>query len=57
MPPDRDAFEVYYSHDLQTATTELIDSLAQGNPGLTRPSGYDRVKFGGRQGLRAATRR
>jgi len=41
------------SHDLQTATNELLDSLAQGNPGLSRPSGYDRVKVGGRQGLRA----
>jgi len=40
------------SHNLQDATAELIDSLAQGNPGLSRPSGYDRVKFGGRQGLR-----
>ena len=26
------------SHDLQTATDELIASLAQGNPGLSRPS-------------------
>ena len=42
------------SHDLQTATNELIASLAQGNPGLSRPSRYDRVKVGGRQGLRAA---
>ena len=41
------------SHDLQTATDELIASLAQGNPGLSRPSGYDRVNVGGRQGLRA----
>jgi hypothetical protein len=41
------------SHDLQTATTELIASLAQGNPGLIRPSRYDRVNVGGRQGLRA----
>src|SRR5581483_2061758 len=28
------------SHDLQTATGELIDSLAQGNPRLGRPSNY-----------------
>ena len=41
------------SHDLQTATNELLASLAQGNPGLSRPSRYDRVKVGGRQGLRA----
>jgi beta-barrel assembly-enhancing protease len=41
------------SHDLQTATSELIDSLAGGNPGLSRPSGFDRVRFAGRQGLRA----
>ena len=41
------------SHDLQTATNELLASLAQGNPGLSRPSRYDRVKIGGRQGLRA----
>ena len=41
------------SHDLQTATDELIATLAQGNPGLSRPTRYDRVKVGGRQGLRA----
>ena len=41
------------THDLQTATNELIASLAQGNPGLSRPSRYDRVNVGGRQGLRA----
>jgi hypothetical protein len=41
------------SHDLQTATTELLASLGQGNPGLGRPSRYDRVNVGGRQGLRA----
>ena len=40
-------------HDLQTATDELLASLGQGNPGLSRPSGYDRVKIGGRPGLRA----
>jgi hypothetical protein len=40
-------------HDLQTATNELVASLAQGNPGLSRPSRYDRVRVGGRQGLRA----
>ena len=41
------------THNLQTATNELIASLAAGNPGLSRPSGYDRVNVGGRQGLRA----
>jgi hypothetical protein len=41
------------SHDLQSATNELLASLAQGNPGLSRPSRYDRVNVGGRQGLRA----
>jgi hypothetical protein len=41
------------SHDLQTATSELIQSLAQGNPGLSQPSRYDRIKVGGRRGLRA----
>jgi hypothetical protein len=41
------------SHDLQTATNELIASLGQGNPGLSRPSRYDRINVGGRQGLRA----
>ena len=41
------------SHDLQTATSELLESLAQGNPGLTRPSRMDRINLGGRQGLRA----
>jgi hypothetical protein len=40
-------------HDLQTATNELIGSLEEANPGLSRPSGYDRVTIGGRQGLRA----
>ena len=40
------------SHDLTTATNELIQSLQQGNPRLSRPSGYDRATIGGRQGLR-----
>ena len=40
------------SHDLQTATDELIQSLSQGNPNLRRQSGYDRVTFAGRRGLR-----
>ncbi|OLE78799.1 MAG: hypothetical protein AUF76_18390 [Acidobacteria bacterium 13_1_20CM_2_65_9] len=41
------------SHDLQTATDELIQSLSQGNPSLRQQSGYDRVSFAGRRGLRA----
>jgi Zn-dependent protease with chaperone function len=40
------------THDLQTSTDELLDSLARANPGLSRPAGYDRVNLGGRQGLR-----
>ena len=40
------------SHDLQTATDELLQSLAQGNPNLRRSSGYDRVTFANRRGLR-----
>jgi hypothetical protein len=41
------------AHNLQTATNELVASLAAGNPELSRPSGYDRVNVGGRPGLRA----
>ena len=41
------------SHNLQAATNELIASLAEGNPGLSRPARFDRVNVGGRQGLRA----
>ena len=40
-------------HDLQQATDELIASLAQGNRGMSRPSGYTRSTVGGREGLRA----
>jgi Zn-dependent protease with chaperone function len=40
------------THDLQTATQELLDSLAQGNPNLSRPSRFDRVNLGDRRGLR-----
>lgn len=40
------------THDLQTATNELLESLAQSNPGLSRSSGYDRVNIAGRPGLR-----
>jgi peptidase M48-like protein len=40
------------THDLQTATNELLDSLARANPGLSRSSGYDQVNLAGRPGLR-----
>jgi hypothetical protein len=39
------------SHDLQTATEELIDALAQGNPRLSRPSGFRRASVDGRTAL------
>jgi Zn-dependent protease with chaperone function len=39
------------SHDLQTATTELLQSLKQGNPRLSDPGNYERGSIGGRQGL------
>jgi hypothetical protein len=38
-------------HDLQTATEELIDSLARGNPRMSRPSGFRRATIDGRSGL------
>jgi hypothetical protein len=40
------------SHDLQSATDELVASLAQSNPQLGRPSRYERVTIDGRPGLR-----
>jgi len=40
------------SHDLQSATDELIDSLARSNPNIGRPAGYDRIAIGNRRGLR-----
>jgi beta-barrel assembly-enhancing protease len=40
------------THDLQTATGELIASLSGGNPNLGRPSGYDNVSVANRKGLR-----
>jgi len=39
------------SHDLNTATNELIQSLQQGNPRLSRPGNYDRGSIGGRDAL------
>jgi beta-barrel assembly-enhancing protease len=41
------------THDLQTATEELVASLARGNPRLGRARRFDRVSVGGRPGLRA----
>ena len=39
------------ARDLRAATDDLVVSLAQTNPNLSQPSGYDRVMIGGRQGL------
>jgi hypothetical protein len=39
------------THDLQTATDELISTFARSNPKLSRPSSYDRTPIGGRKGL------
>ena len=39
------------SHDLRTATDELIDSLAEANPRLRRESNYRQRSVGGRNGL------
>ena len=39
------------SHELQTATDELIQSLAQANPRLGRAGGYTRTSIGGTTGL------
>jgi hypothetical protein len=44
------------SHDLQTATDELIQALGNGNPNLSRASAYQRVNVGDRRGLRAVLR-
>lgn len=38
-------------HDLRTATDELLQSLAQSNPRLSRPTNYDRGTIGGREGI------
>jgi hypothetical protein len=40
------------THDLQTATDELVQSLAKANPRMSRSGGYDRGTIGGRSGLR-----
>jgi Zn-dependent protease with chaperone function len=39
------------NHDLQTATSELIQGLRQSNPRLSSPGSYDRGSLGGRQAL------
>jgi len=39
------------SHDLQTATTELVQALRQSNPRLSAQQGFDRGTIGGRQAL------
>jgi hypothetical protein len=39
------------AHDLQTATDELVDSLGQGNPRLSRPSDYRRTTVDDRNAL------
>jgi hypothetical protein len=39
------------THDLQTATNELVQSLRQSNPRLNVQQGFDRGSIGGRQGL------
>ena len=39
------------SHDLQTATTELLEGLRQSNPRLSSPGNYERATMGGRQAL------
>jgi hypothetical protein len=40
------------SHDLQTATDELINAFAQGNPDMGRASRYERVSVDGHRALR-----
>ena len=40
------------THDLQTATNELVQSLSQSNPRMSRSTGSDRGSIGGRTGLR-----
>jgi hypothetical protein len=42
------------THDLETATNELIESLGQGNPQLRRASNSTRGTLGGQQALRTS---
>ena len=39
------------THNLETATSELLDSLRQGNPRLSRPSDYARTTIAGQPAL------
>lgn len=39
------------AHDLRTATDELVDSLARGNPRLSQASRYQNITIDGRRGL------
>jgi Zn-dependent protease with chaperone function len=39
------------SHNLQTATDELVNGLGQSNPRLRQTGGYSNVSFAGRRGL------
>jgi hypothetical protein len=39
------------THDLQDATDELLQSLAQSNPNLSRPSRYENINIDGHRGL------
>ena len=41
------------SHDLSTATDELVQGLAQSNPRLRRAADYSRTSVGGQPGLQA----
>ena len=41
------------SHDLRTATDELVNSLGQNNPQLRRSGGYDNATLDGHRGLHA----
>jgi hypothetical protein len=40
------------SHDLQTATDELINGFAQSNPDMGRPSRYEQISVNGHRSLR-----
>ena len=40
------------AHDLQTATDDLINAFARGNPDMGRPSRYEQVSVDGHRSLR-----
>ena len=42
------------THDLRTATDELVSGFARSNPNLSRPSSFERTTIDGRQGLHTA---